>query len=70
MSAGELVAVHSGWRLALPWLPAAGRPGRILVGPDGQAYRIQADGRLEPVIQGATPWFRSIASDPSARADR
>lgn len=42
-------------------------PGTVLVLADGTALRVTDAGALDPVVLGAAPWGRSIASDPAAR---
>jgi hypothetical protein len=45
----------------------AARPGTVLVTADGTALRVTDAGALDPVVQGGTPWGRSLAADPAAR---
>jgi hypothetical protein len=42
------------------------RPGRVFVGPFGDALIAREDGGLDELHQGASPWARSIAADPTA----
>lgn len=60
------LATPAGWRRAAPWLPAIVRPGRVYVGDAGEVLRVDELGHLDVVHQGASPFGRSIASNPDA----
>lgn len=46
---------------------AAAFVGTILVMVDGSTWRVNEAGGFDPVIQGAAPGGRSVASDPAAQ---
>ena len=54
---------------ARPWLPLVAMAGSVWVGPFGESVRILDDGTVEPLIRGAYPWDRSIASSPAPRGE-
>lgn len=60
------VVLDAGWREAVD-LPAALPAGSFIQLPDGQVLRVSEDGRLEQLVRGGAPFWRSIASDPAAR---
>ena len=64
MNPADLVAVHPGWRRALPWLPVFIVAGRVYVCPCGETYRAVGDGRLEQLHRGGRP-RGGAASDPA-----
>jgi hypothetical protein len=55
--------------VARPWLPLVALAGSTWVGPFGETVRVLPDGTVEPLIRGAAPWERSIASSPAPRAE-
>jgi hypothetical protein len=62
----QVVGVSQLARRAWPWLPALTKAGRIYVGPVGETLKANADGTFDVVLQGAVPWDRSAAADPTA----
>jgi hypothetical protein len=55
-----------GAQRAWPWLPMELAPGRVFIGPTGEALRARADGGLDEIHQAGFP-RRGIAADPVAR---
>ncbi len=62
---GGLTPTSAGARRAWPWLPELVRTERIYVGPLGEVLRAREDGAMDELVQGGTPWARSVAADPT-----
>lgn len=48
---------------ARPWLPASAPAWCFFVGPTGEAVRVNADGRVTPIVPGGHP-RAGAAGDP------